>query len=830
MSTKTTAYGSITIVDITDIGEFSIYPMSNSPLSVVYDPNLNTYTPDWSLNNLVLEPMIYYAGTKLDSNTSGLSVVWKRKDGVGAESPLTTGETASGNKLTVKNNNLSTSASGILTYICTATYVEPESQATLTATGQITFSLIKHASNVKRCSITGENVFKYNTDSVLVGADYVTLTATTSNVSISKWQYKNSSGNWVDYPVTSGHNTSNTAETLKVYAAENVFVNDAASIKVTTSDNSIYDIYTVVKLRDGAAGANTVTAVLSNDDQWIACDSNYDPLNGAFNQAVSTITILEGGKDVTSEWTITCIKSGIDGNYDSDTHTYSAVNATEMPNVSANVQFKCEKTGYTTIYKNFSLTKLKAGENGDDAINYSITPNTLAVNKTIDGVHTPKEIVFTAHSTTGNNNPVLYEGRFEIYVNGSATYAYKSSVNESSCTYTLQDKSNVKSVQCILYPAGGSTATKLDTQTVVVTSDGATGATGDKGDKGDAAINVVLGNQADIIPCNNNGTVKSAMTLTIPFTGYVGTAKEACTVAVTGSPSGITVKKNTAGTSSASGTLELSVAAGSTLGNNDAGSITLTFTCKGSTVIHYYQWSKSIQALDGSNAVLFEIYAPTGNIIHNGENDVTLKARLMNGSAEVTDTLVYTWAKYESGTYKTISNVTTNTLTVEPADVNGYASYQCKVTYDGNERTAYYAVMDKTDPVQAQVHCSLGTQILNGQGYGAVYTKIYQNGTEIDTIKSEVFSTTAPSGPATGDFYYYLDTNNKTVTLKKYNGTTWENAVGNDLPKATYKYTFRDKDGKITTYNNQSVVEGKVFYIDGSFVTKKIIIDVEVIT
>lgn len=825
MSTTTKSYGSITIVDITDIGEFSIYPMSNSPLSVVYDPNVNTYTPDWSINNLVLEPMIYYAGTKLASNTTGLSVVWKRKDGVGAEGALISGETNSSGTLTVSANNLSNSASGILTYICTATYVEPESQTTLTATGQITFSLIKHASKVKKCSITGENVFKYDTDSVLVGADYVTLTATTSNVSISKWQYKNSSGDWTDYPVTSGHNTSNTAETLNVYATEEVFVNDTASIKVVTSDATVYDVYTVVKLRDGAAGANTVTAVLSNDDQWIACNSNYEPLSGAFNQATSTITILEGGKNVTSEWTITCTPTNASGSYDSETYTYTV---TGISNVSANIQFKCEKTGYTTIYKNFTLTKLKAGADGDPAVNYSITPNTLAISKTIDGVHEPKEIIFEAHSTTGNNNPVPYEGRFEIYVNDSDTYTYQSSNNESSCKYTLLDKSSVKSVKCILYPAGGNTTTKLDTQSVVVISDGATGATGATGEKGDSAINVVLGNQADIIPCSNDGKVKSAMTLTIPFTGYVGIAKEACNVVVSGLPKGIAVKQNTAGTSSAGGTLELSVEEGSTLENSNSGSVTLTFTCKGSTVIHYYQWSKSIQALDGSNAILFEIYAPAGNIIHNGENNVELKARLMDGSSEITDTLVYTWAKYKSGQYETIANVTTNTLTVAPSDVSGYASYQCKVTYGGVERTAYYAVMDKTDPVQAQVYCSLGTQILNGQGYGAVYTKIYQNGAEIDTMKSETFSTTAPNNPATGDFYYHLDASNKTVTLKKYNGTTWANATGTDLPTATYKYTFRDKDGKITTYNNQSVVESKVFYIDGSFVTKKIIIDVEV--
>lgn len=822
MSTKMTAYGSITIVDVTDIGEFSIYPMSNSPLSVVYDPNQSTYTPNWGTNNLVLQPMIYYAGRKLDSSTSGLTVVWKRKDGVGAESNLGDNETVSNHNLTVSANKLGTSPSGILTYICTATYVEPESLTTLTATGQITFSLIKNASNVKKCTIAGENVFKYNTNGVLVGAEYITLTATANNVSISKWQYKNSSGVWTDYPVTSGRNSSNTGETLKVYAAENVFVNDVANIRVTTTDSTVFDICTVAKLRDGAAGAGTVTAVLSNDDQWIACNSSETPLTGAFANAVSTITILEGGEDVTSSWKITCTPTGATGSYDSSKYTYTVTGISQQ---SANIEFKCEKTGYATIYKNFSLTKLIAAKDGETPVIYTVSPDVLATNRAIDGTYTPASVTFTAYSKTGNEDRKAYSGRFKIFENNNTAASYTSQSNESSKTYTFSGPT-LNSVRCELYAAGGTT-TLLDKQTVVVTSDGATGATGQTGAKGDSAINVVLGNQADIIPCDKDGKVKSAMTLTIPFTGYVGTAKEACTVAVSGLPTGITTKTNTAGTSSAGGTLVLSVAAGSTLGDKDSGSITLTFTCKGSTVLHYYQWSKSIQAANGDNAILFEIYAPNGNVIVNGENNVTLSARLMDGATEATSSASYVWKKY-SGGYQTVSGATSSSLVVQPADVSGHVSYQCVATYKEKEYTAYYAVIDKSDPVQAQVYCSIGTQILNGQGYGAVYTKLTRNGEEIDALKSERFLTEAPTSASKGDYYYHLDTGNKTVTLMKHNGSKWEAAPTTDLPTKTYNYTFYDKNGEETKYNGASTVTGKVFYIDGSLISKKVIINVEV--
>ena len=86
------------------------------------------------------------------------------------------------------------------------------------------------------------------------------------------------------------------------------------------------------------------------------------------------------------------------------------------------------------------------------------------------------------------------------------------------------------------------------------------------------------------------------------------------------------------------------------------------------------------------------------------------------------------------------------------------------------------------------------------------------------------------------DFYYHLDTLTKRAILKKYTGSAWSNAGSSDLPTGTYTWSFRDKDGNtvtptytpsggsaITMENNQ-----KVIYIDGDFITKKIVADVRV--
>ena len=52
------AFGSVTITDLTDLGEFSVQPMSNLPLTVIYNPDQGTYTPNWSSSTLQVTPAV----------------------------------------------------------------------------------------------------------------------------------------------------------------------------------------------------------------------------------------------------------------------------------------------------------------------------------------------------------------------------------------------------------------------------------------------------------------------------------------------------------------------------------------------------------------------------------------------------------------------------------------------------------------------------------------------------------------------------------------------------------------------------------------------------
>ena len=156
----------------------------------------------------------------------------------------------------------------------------------------------------------------------------------------------------------------------------------------------------------------------------------------------------------------------------------------------------------------------------------------------------------------------------------------------------------------------------------------------------------------------------------------------------------------------------------------------------------------------------------------------------------------------------------------------------CEATYpttNGKKYVQYYSIIDKSDPLQVTALCSLGTQIVNGQGVGVLYAKVTQNGEEIDPMYTENFVVNgAPSTTAVaGEYYYKLNSSTKTVTLMKYNGSSW--VQSSDTYDLEYTWSYRDKDGKAIS-DREGYTSGKVVYIDGSLVKDKIVCDVKVST
>lgn len=350
-----------------------------------------------------------------------------------------------------------------------------------------------------------------------------------------------------------------------------------------------------------------------------------------------------------------------------------------------------------------------------------------------------------------------------------------------------------------------------DTVTITKIYDGAkgdTGAAGDKGDTGTGGLSVILGNESQTIACTNGGLVQSAVDVTIPFVGYIGITQTACTCAVGTLPSGVTTKSNTAATASAVGSVVLTFAANGTLGGASVmnGTIDLTFTISGKSVVKKFGWSKSVKGNTGANAIVFSVYAPNGTVVQNQSGTLTLATAAYNGSTEITSGAAYQWAKYVSGNWQDISGATSSTYTVSGADIVNIQSYRCTMTYNSKAYVDVITVEDKSDPYVSEMLSIGGFTVKNNLGGVVPYVIVRTNQQEVDALKGAI-SETAPSSPASGAFWYKIDHTAKTVTLMKYNGSAW--AAATETQELTYTWYKQDKDGNAAAFDKT----GKVIYL-----------------
>lgn len=473
------ASGQITIVDLSDSRQLSVYLTSNLPKTQILDQDTSTYTPDWSTTNLTITPNIFLNQTAITLGTTGLTVTYKRRDGSGAESSLTAGESVSNGVLTVKQNTLSSSSSGLVTYICYISYVDPQTEQTVYTQTDLSFSLVKNAVSAKLASITGEQIFKYDGDGALVGATSITLNATTQGVSQIKWQYKNSSGSFVDYPTTTD-NASITSSVLVVKPAHAVFNNNVATIRLSTEDSDIYDTISITKLYDGtdgqngAAGVGGLSVVVGNEAQSIVAEASTNHPVSAATTITIPITAYKGTAITSCTLTTpTNLPSGMTASQATANNVVTLTltiskNATLGNADSGTIPLAITSNGQT-INKTFSWSKAvkgATGANGEDGKD--------GTNAVVFTVYAPNGTVFVNQSGSLQLATQAYDGstpitsgatyKWEKYESGSWTAAgtaatltvqgntvaniatYRCTMTYNSKTYqdviTLEDKSD----------------------------------------------------------------------------------------------------------------------------------------------------------------------------------------------------------------------------------------------------------------------------------------------------------------------------------------------------------------------------------------------------
>lgn len=463
------ASGQITIVDLSDSRQLSVYLTSNLPKTQILDQDSNVYNPNWSSSNLKITPNIFLNQTAVPLGSSGLSVSYKRRDGSGAEASLTSGETVSGGILTINQNKLSGSSSGLLTYICYISYVDPQTNQTIYTQTDISFSLVKNALSARLATISGEQIFKYDKDSNLVGPSSISLNGEIQGVSQIKWQYKNSSGTFVDYPTTSD-NASITSSILIVKPTHAVFINNIATIKLSTENSDIFDIISISKLYDGktgsggATGAGGLSVILGNESQILTAT---EAANHPVSATTITIPIMAYKGTAITSCTLTTptnLPSGMTASQNTSNNVITltltvAANATLGNKDNGTIDLSITSNGQT-VKKIFSWAKAVRGNNGTSAVVFTVyAPNgTVFINQNGSLTLNTQAYIGSTKITSG----ATY--KWEKYASGSWTQVgtaatltvkgtdvvdiatYRCTMTYNSKTYvdviTLEDKSD----------------------------------------------------------------------------------------------------------------------------------------------------------------------------------------------------------------------------------------------------------------------------------------------------------------------------------------------------------------------------------------------------
>ena len=159
-----------------------------------------------------------------------------------------------------------------------------------------------------------------------------------------------------------------------------------------------------------------------------------------------------------------------------------------------------------------------------------------------------------------------------------------------------------------------------------------------QGKNGISAINIIIGNEAQNIPCTEDGVVAEALLINIPFQGYIGTNKSGASASVGVLPSGVTLGSNTPATEEQDGLIILNVSKGADLGGSSilTGDITITFTVEDQQIVKYFTWSKT---KDGGTGfmVIYELETSSYVLSKNLDNTLTPETITFNAFSRVSN-------------------------------------------------------------------------------------------------------------------------------------------------------------------------------------------------
>lgn len=122
--------GALSIVNVDDFKQLTLYIGSSESKTVIYDPNENKYTPNYSEKSQILSPQLYIAGSNNNVISNASSINWYMQKNSTGEPEEIGPQTHDGHK--VINGELEIHLVNVadynsVTYICDIKYLDPES-------------------------------------------------------------------------------------------------------------------------------------------------------------------------------------------------------------------------------------------------------------------------------------------------------------------------------------------------------------------------------------------------------------------------------------------------------------------------------------------------------------------------------------------------------------------------------------------------------------------------------------------------------------------------------------------------------------------------------
>lgn len=282
---------------------------------------------------------------------------------------------------------------------------------------------------------------------------------------------------------------------------------------------------------DGLDGAGSITADLDNEMASVICDKDGNVTAGL---PLSTkVSMYYGTEKLTLESLSVGSVTGVTSTADKSTGKVTVSSVTKDAASVTNLPITCSARYNGQLYERtlyFKISKIKQGENGEDAVIYSLLVSPAAVKVNKAGELSSATITCRATKVEGKGFTLLSSlpsgYTIQSYIDGEYSQTFTSATATVSVSKTWQ------SASFKLY--NGSIL--LDEETIPILSDGADGL---------SSVILDLDNEMASVVCDTNGKVTSGLPITINFSMYYGTEVLDITEISNNSVSGVNILNNT---------------------------------------------------------------------------------------------------------------------------------------------------------------------------------------------------------------------------------------------------------------------------------------------